>query len=130
MDMSNKISGADVAPSSKRNTARDSLFLIGRLTFADIKQTYDVRIRNLSATGMMAECKAIVLPGHAVVVETKGIGEIAGKVAWAAEGRLGIAFDVQIDPSLARNPGKASNEAQTLIPDYLKKLSSKPTGFR
>ncbi len=130
MDMSNKISGTETDSSAKRSTARDSLFLVGKLTFADMPRTYEVRIRNLSATGMMAECAAAVAAGHAVVVETKGLGEVSGKVAWSAEGRLGIAFDFQIDPALARNPGKLSPEQAMMVPDYLKKLSNKTPGHR
>jgi hypothetical protein len=121
MGIFDKIPSTDELPqgAAKRATARDSLFLGGKLTFAGMPTIYDVRIRNLSATGMMAECPAPVASGHAVVVETKGIGGIPGKVAWATEGRIGIAFDVEIDPACARNPGR-HGQPETLIPDYLK----------
>ncbi len=122
MDMSDKIpdstdggSGHKVA----RANGRDSLFLAGKLKFEGINQSYDVRIRNLSATGMMAECPAAVSVGQLVVVETKGIGDIPARVAWALDGRIGIAFDKEINPQLARNPGKAP-VTDMLVPDYLK----------
>jgi hypothetical protein len=134
MDMSDNLPGADGSGrGSQRGNARDSLFLAGKLTFQGIAQVYDVRIRNLSATGMMAECPAAVGPGHVVVIETKGIGEIPGKIAWATEGRIGIAFDLEVDPTLARNPNKSPDNPGIVRPDYLssfiKSNTSRRTGF-
>lgn len=128
MDMSDKIPGSTDGGSDQkatRATARDSLFLAGKLRFDGINQSYDVRIRNLSATGMMAECPAAVSVGQIVVVETKGVGDIPSRVAWATDGRIGIAFDKEINPQLARNPGKVG-VADMLVPDYLKHRGPAP----
>ena len=43
--------------------------------------------------------------GAPLVVEIKGVGPVEGKVAWVAAGRMGIAFDFEIDPRLARVKG-------------------------
>lgn len=132
MDMSDKFPGSQLDgkdKASQRAKSRDSLFLLGKLTFEGLSKSFDVRIRNLSATGMMAECPAPVSVGQLVVVETKGISEIHGRVAWATDGRIGIAFAVEIDPQLARNPAKAG-APEVMIPDYLKNATAQRPGFR
>ncbi|MES2753463.1 MAG: PilZ domain-containing protein [Pseudomonadota bacterium] len=87
----------------QRGEVRDSLFLAAHLTVSG-EATEQVRVRNLSAGGMMAEYAAPVEIGTKVAVELRGIGAIAGRIAWATDGRIGIAFDQHIDPMRARKP--------------------------
>lgn len=94
--------GADDA-ARQRNDARDSLFLAAQLAVGALPAE-QVRVRNLSAGGMMAEYPAPVDAGTPVRVDLRGIGEIGGRVAWATDGRIGIAFDATIDPMRARKP--------------------------
>lgn len=84
--------------------SRDSLFLLARLTLKDGSAVHEVRVRNLSAGGMMAEYDGRVAIGDPVTAELRGLGEVTGRVAWAAEGRVGIALDEPIDPKKARKP--------------------------
>src|SRR5437763_312487 len=63
-----------------------------------------LRIRNLSAGGMMAECSEPIATGEQVVMELRGIGEVGGNVAWCHDGRIGISFDTPIDPRLTHKP--------------------------
>ncbi|HVF94546.1 MAG TPA: PilZ domain-containing protein [Sphingomonas sp.] len=92
------------AENKKRGRPRDSLFLTAKLTFVGSEDTREVRVRNLSEGGMMAELDRVVDAGTAVMLDLRGIGEVVGKVAWCTEGRIGIAFDRKIDPRLARKP--------------------------
>ena len=85
-----------------RARKRDSLFLAARLTIAG--KTHDVRVRNLSEGGLMAEYAAPVTTGTVVALEVRGVGEVTGHVAWSTDGRIGIAFDHPIDPARARKP--------------------------
>lgn len=87
-----------------RARGRDSLFLMARLTIEGDRVTRDVRVRNLSEGGLMVELARSVAVGAAVMLELRGIGEVTGRVAWQAEGRIGVAFDEPIDPMLARKP--------------------------
>ena len=87
-----------------RARKRDSLFLAARLTFDGGTATHDVRVRNLSEGGLMAEYEQPVAPGTSVTLEMRGLGELTGRVAWCTRGRLGIAFDFPIDPARARKP--------------------------
>jgi hypothetical protein len=103
-----------------RDADRDSLLLKAVLRFETIKDDIEVRIRNLSAGGLMAEAPLRVARGEKVEISLRNIGWISGTVAWVAEGRLGIAFDHTIDPKVVRNP---VGQSQSDLPNYLKKLN-------
>jgi microcystin degradation protein MlrC len=87
-----------------RQVNRDSLFLLAQLRVEDDEVAYRVKVRNLSAGGMMAEGEVAVMRGTRVQVELRNIGWIAGSVAWRQDNRFGIAFLDEIDPKLAREP--------------------------
>ena len=88
---------------------RDSLFLLARVRVGEAERWTEVRVRNLSAGGLMAEIETALAIDTPVELELRGVGRVAGRVAWQAEGRTGIAFDVEIDPMKARKPvGKAA----------------------
>ena len=106
----------------KRELDRDSLFLKAVLRFVDGDDCGEVRIRNLSAGGLMAEAPVIAKPGDKVELELRNIGRVTGYIAWVAQGRLGIAFDHPIDPKLARKP---VGQSKLELPRYLKQHSSK-----
>jgi hypothetical protein len=90
----------------RRVSARDSLFLaatIQRRTDSE-EELVPVRVRNLSAVGLMADYEREAEPGEPVVVTLRGIGKVPGMVAWVRKGRIGVAFDEDVDPLLARRP--------------------------
>lgn len=93
----------DADPASKRARRRDSLFLSGRLRIGK-GEAIDIRIRNLSEGGLMAEGAPPLAIGAAVTVELRNLGAISGKIAWYVDDRAGVAFDVAIDPAKARKP--------------------------
>ena len=87
--------------------SRDSLFLLARVRIEG-SDWAEVRVRNLSAGGLMAEIADAAPVDSPVELELRGIGRVTGRLAWQAEGRTGIAFDTEIDPMRARKPvGKA-----------------------
>lgn len=88
---------------SQRNAPRDSLLLSARLRAGDDLDVI-VRVRNLSPGGLMAEYAHPIAIGTPVEVEVRGVGWIKGQVAWMAEGRIGIAFDREVNPLAARKP--------------------------
>lgn len=91
-------------PAAQRHEVRDSLFLVANFRIAGTRDAAQVRVRNLSAGGLMAEVAGAVPQGTNVEVEVRGIGWISGRIAWATAGRVGIAFDQLIDPMAARKP--------------------------
>jgi len=112
-------------PSRQRSAARDSLLLSAQLRVEGEAEA-TVRVRNLSAGGLMAEYAQPVDVGTAVEVDVRGVGWVAGRIAWKAEGRVGIAFDREIDPMAARKP--VGNGTHT--PRYAKATEAAPRPAR
>lgn len=86
-----------------RQIARDSLFLMADLRIDGLDGEYRIKVRNLSAGGMMGEGGIQVMRGTLVAVSIRNIGWISGTVAWVQENRFGVAFTEEIDPKLARS---------------------------
>jgi hypothetical protein len=89
---------------ANRNESRDSLLLSARFRVVGSQREDQVRIRNLSAGGLMVELPRDVPVDTAVEIEVRGIGWVSGSIAWNMAGRAGVAFDAPIDPMLARKP--------------------------
>ncbi|APX66500.1 MULTISPECIES: PilZ domain-containing protein [Sphingomonas] len=131
MDMTNRApaNGSEMAEDelerSDRAGRRDSLLLMAQMTLGDETSPRDVRVRNISEGGLMAELPISVEIGTAVSLNLRGVGAVSGRIAWCTQGRVGVAFDRQIDPTLVRKPvgGGAST------PEYAKPatgLKTKP----
>lgn len=103
---------SDVDEGGMGARSRDSLFLMARLRTPSLRETFSVRIRNLSPGGLMADFAAPLDRDTPIEVEVRGIGWVAGRVAWCAEGRTGVAFQTPIDPQKARKPVGAGGEAR------------------
>ena len=90
----------------RRAWQRDHLFLAATIRKEAEKDGREatVRVRNLSAIGLMADYTDVVAPGDPVIVTVRGIGSVAGMVNWVRRGRIGITFDVEVDPKMARKP--------------------------
>jgi hypothetical protein len=94
-----------------RAEPRDSMFLLATLRRVGGPEV-QVKIRNLSSGGMMAESPLSFLRDDRIEVDLRGIGTVPGRIAWTAGGRLGIQFDAAIDPRLARKPVAAAPAPQ------------------
>ncbi|MFA7603586.1 MAG: PilZ domain-containing protein [Novosphingobium sp.] len=87
-----------------RQIARDSLFVMADLRLAGSAEEHRIKVRNLSAGGMMGEGTIRVVRGDAVEVKLRNVGWVEGAVAWVQEDRFGVAFREEIDPKVARAP--------------------------
>ncbi len=87
-----------------RHIPRDSLFLLASLRLAGDAAEHRVKVRNLSAGGMMAEGDVRVERGTRLAVDLRNIGWVEGAVAWVQDKRFGIAFSEEIDARLVRAP--------------------------
>lgn len=103
---------SDANPAEDAPRGRDSLFLLARLRLEGREDAVEVRVRNLSTGGLMAELPQPLLPDQPIEIEVRGIGWIRGRIAWQTEGRAGIAFDSPIDPQRARKPVGAGTQAK------------------
>ena len=102
-----------------RAAPRDSLFLLTNFQTPEGVSLGKARIRNLSATGLMADCERALPVGTPIECDLRGVGKVTGVVAWARQDKIGVAFDEPIDPQLARKP-VTSGAAQQGVPDYLR----------
>ncbi len=116
----------DDTSESNRSNDRNSLLLKAVLRFPSSGTENEVRIRNLSSGGLMAEAPLRASRGESAEINLKNIGWITGKVAWVAESRIGIAFDYPIDPKAARQSVGTSKVDETM-PHYLRKLNQPAT---
>ncbi|APZ97057.1 pilus assembly protein PilZ [Sphingopyxis sp. QXT-31] len=85
-----------------RGADRDSLFMQARVAVAGKGEPLSVRVRNLSAGGMLAESPVSVAQGTTVEVELRNIGPVPGRIVWTGERKFGIAFDRAINPQSVR----------------------------
>lgn len=88
----------------QRGEMRDSMLLHAVMRLTAEGPAVALRVRNLSAGGLMAECSAMVEQGQSVEVELRNVGTVGGKIAWVRGQHIGIAFGSRIDPRVARKP--------------------------
>lgn len=101
---------------SVRGELRDSLFLTAEVTAAGWSAPFQVRVRNLSAGGMLAESPHQVPVGTKVHIELANIGVVGAQCVWSGDKRFGVAFDHNIDPqAVRRKAGGRGDIPATLI---------------
>jgi hypothetical protein len=87
-----------------RHLNRDSLFLMAEFRIDGEEEEHRIKVRNLSAAGMMGEGPVRVSRGFLVSVCLRNVGWVDGTIAWVSGERFGVAFAEEIDPMLARAP--------------------------
>lgn len=111
---------AGEAPRQPGNRARkrDSLLLLGTIKAAGdyARETQQIRIRNLSSTGLMADSNMEYDLGAHVEIGVRGIGLVEGEIVWVRDGRMGITFRETIDPKQARRPVSSQSGDQLRKP--------------
>ena len=106
-----------------RSADRDSLFLQADVLIPGQAAPLVVRVRNLSAGGMLAEATLRGLAqGAAIEVELRNVGPVPGRIVWVGEGKFGIAFDRQVDPQAVRRQVVQKLE----VPPHLSALNKGP----
>jgi len=99
-----------MSENDNRLIARDSLFVMVDLRVEGDELDHRVKLRNLSAGGMMAEGMVKVTRGTLVSVHIRNLGWVDGSVAWVQGNRFGIAFQDEIDPKIARIPATSTSQ--------------------
>ena len=101
-----------MAEHDHRQLSRDSLFLLAEVRVAGGLAAHKVKVRNLSAGGMMAEGSLPAVRGARISVQIRNVGWVEGSIAWVQGDRCGIAFDEDIDPIVARAAPTFDQEAR------------------
>jgi PilZ domain len=92
-----------------RHLSRDSLFLMADLRVHGVEGEYRIKVRNLSAAGVMGEGPVRVTRGAIVDLNLRNIGWVEGSVVWVQADRFGVAFRDEIDAKIARATFGGSN---------------------
>ena len=100
---------------AQRTATRDSLLLAAMMRHPQLAEPVKVRVRNLSAGGLMAEYPDPMEAGAPVEIEVRGVGWVSGKVAWSTDGRIGVAFEKEINPKDARKPVGQGTHTPTYV---------------
>jgi hypothetical protein len=109
-----------------RHINRDSLFLMAELSLEGDSTCHRVKVRNLSAGGMMGEGDVTVMRGARVSVALRNLPAIEGSVAWVQENRFGVAFATPID---ARAPRTPVGKGDVATPRYVRPATVLPNGM-
>jgi len=110
-------------PNDNRHILRDSLFVLADFRLDGIDGENRIKVRNLSAGGMMGEGQVRVIRGQVVWVNLRNIGWTEGTIAWIQGNRFGIAFREEIDPKVAR----ASSSSGEHTPRFTRAPLAYPT---
>lgn len=105
------------APADQRHAQRDKLLLLAICHWPARQSEERVKVRNVSATGLMAEGAPGATVGDKVILELRNIGPVEGMVAWVQDNRFGVAFTRTIEPSLLRSPSEGIT-SRTVTRDY------------
>ena len=109
-----------------RHINRDSLFLMAEVRLEGEPECHRVKVRNLSAGGMMAEGDVTVVRGARVTIELRNLTPVEGSVAWVQENRFGVAFAQEIDPRAPRTP---VGNGDISTPRFVRPASILPNGL-
>lgn len=80
------------------NSQRQDRFLTAEVSVPGHDGVHQIRVRNLSAGGMMGEGDVAVDRGSQLNIEMPNLGAVTGTVAWTQGARFGVAFAHDIDP--------------------------------
>lgn len=117
----------DASKRGLRSEGRDSLYMLAQIRVAGGMGSETIRVRNLSASGLMAEASVQYAVGTQIIIELKNVPSVPGRVVWATDGRMGISFDGEIDPKAVRQ--KVSGD-KTGIPSYLRAVPLRRPGLK
>lgn len=106
----------------KQRAVRDSIFIQASVYRENGMALGDVRVRNLSTAGLMAESKLALRADEQIIVSLRGVGDVPARVVWAKGIRIGLCFAHEIDPRLARKP--VGNDPSKGIPFYVRYLGN------
>jgi diguanylate cyclase (GGDEF)-like protein len=84
----------------------------------------ELRLRNISITGGLVECRRPVAPGTQLRIDIVGVGPVSGIVKWAGNGKFGVHFDHQFDLSRLAPKKEKLNDVTMLRPWYIERRAA------
>ena len=87
-------------------------------------EVVELRLRNISAQGALAECTKPVVPGMQLTVDIVGVGPVVGTVRWAQARCFGVQFTEPFDLARLAPKRERLNEVTMLKPWYIDRIAS------
>jgi EAL domain-containing protein (putative c-di-GMP-specific phosphodiesterase class I) len=84
----------------------------------------ELRLRNISVTGALVECRRPVAPGTQLKIDIVGVGPVSGSVKWAGNGKFGIQFDHDFDLGRLAPKKAKRNDVTMLTPWYVERRTN------
>ena len=103
----------------QRSSARDALFLLALCQWPGLPDPVRVKVRNISAHGLMAEADFSPRRGQELTIELRNIGWVTGVVVWVEGKRFGVGLAQEINPKATRSAPMAIEQHIPENPDLL-----------
>jgi diguanylate cyclase (GGDEF)-like protein len=84
----------------------------------------ELRLRNISVTGGLVECRRPVAPGTQLKIDIVGVGPVSGTVKWAGNGKFGIHFDDGFELGRLAPKKQKLNDVTMLRPWYIERRAA------
>ena len=84
----------------------------------------ELRLRNISSMGALAECEVPVAPGTVITIDILGVGPVRGVVRWAQSRRFGVQFESEFDLGRLAVRKEQKQDSATLKPWYVDQRSA------
>ena len=82
-------------------------------------EVVELKLRNISSMGALAECDTPVTPGTPLTIDIVGVGPVFGTVRWAHTGQFGVQFGEQFDLGRLAPKKQKANDVTMLRPWYV-----------
>src|SRR5256885_12336609 len=83
------------------------------------EETVEVKLRNISSMGALAECELAVAPGDELTMDIVGVGPVRGIVRWAQSGKFGVQFEHEFDLTRLAPKKDKKSDVTMLCPWYV-----------
>ena len=81
----------------------------------------ELKLRNISVTGALVECRRPIAPGTELKLDIVGVGPVIGTVKWAGNGKFGIQFNHDFDLGRLAPKKTKGNDVTMLTPWYVER---------
>ncbi|HEX3423391.1 MAG TPA: EAL domain-containing protein [Sphingomicrobium sp.] len=84
----------------------------------------ELKLRNISSMGALAECEVPLTPGTELSIDIVGVAPVRGIVRWAQAGKFGVQFAQQFDLGRLSPKKERRGDVRMLTPCYLNQRSA------
>lgn len=90
--------------SEMRGSTRSQTMLLAAFWVSGDPTSHQLRVRDISATGLRGVTATQLTKGQEIVLEIRGVGKVEGRIVWASSELIGVQFGEPINPESTRIP--------------------------